>query len=122
MRLKEQIDASGRAANDRGTPFHVPPEVVVDNDLSRKFTVVEVSCHDRPGLLHDVTHALSELDLNIGSAHVATFGEKAADVFYVTDLTGAKIESHARIGGIKRKLFQALSQKPANGSAPQPAT
>ena len=121
-RLKELIDASGRASIDRGTPFHVPPEVSVDNDLSRKFTVVEVSCRDRPGLLYDVTRALSELDLNIGSAHVVTFGEKAADVFYVTDLTGAKIEAHARIGGIKRKLLQTLSEKPRETTALQLAT
>ncbi len=122
IRLKELIRAKGRALSDRGTAFHVPPEVLIDNDLSRKFTVVEMSCRDRPGLLYDVTHALSELDLNIGSAHVATFGEKAADVFYVTDLSGAKITSHARIATIKRKLLRALSEKPAESPTEQPAT
>jgi [protein-PII] uridylyltransferase len=113
FRFKESINAKGRALNDRGTTFHVPPEVSVDNDLSQKFTVVEVSCRDRPGLLYDVTQAFSELNLNIGSAHVATFGEKAIDVFYVTDLSGAKITAKAQIGTTKRKLLQALSDKPA---------
>ena len=118
IRLQGDDHAKGRAANDRGTAFRVPPEVSVDNNLSRKFTVVEVSGLDRPGLLYDVTRALSELDLNIGSAHIATFGEKAADVFYVTDLNGTKITANARIGAIKRKLLQALSEKPAEAAEP----
>lgn len=113
IRLKELITARERPMNDRDTAFQVPAEVLADNDLSSKFTVLEVSCRDRPGLLYDVTHALSELDLNIGSAHVVTFGEKAADVFYVTDLNGAKITAHTRIGAIKRKLLHVLSEKPA---------
>jgi [protein-PII] uridylyltransferase len=67
-----------------------------------------VSGRDRPGLLYDVTNALSELSLNIGSAHVVTFGEKAADVFYVTDLNGGKITATGQIAAIKRKILQAL--------------
>ena len=48
---------------------------------------------DRIGLLYDLTEALFGLNLNIASAHITTFGERAVDVFYVTDLTGAKIIS-----------------------------
>ena len=59
-------------------------------------TVIEVSGLDRPGLLAELTNAISKLNLNIGSAHIATFGEKAVDVFYVTDLTGAKVTNQAR--------------------------
>jgi len=50
--------------------------------------VIEVSGLDRPGLLYQLTTAISKLNLNIASAHVATFGERARDVFYVTDLVG----------------------------------
>ena len=53
--------------------------------------MLEVAGLDRPGLLYELTAALSKLNLNIGSAHIVTFGEKAVDAFYVTDLTGAKI-------------------------------
>lgn len=116
IRLKELISARERPLNDRDTAFHVPPEISVDNDLSRKFTVLEVSGRDRPGLLYNITHALSELDLNIGSAHVATFGEKAADVFYVTDLSGAKITAPARIATIKRRLLKALRDTSAEAA------
>ena len=50
---------------------------------------------DRTGLLHHLTREISDLNLTIGSAHISTFGEKAVDVFYVTDLTGYKIEAKA---------------------------
>ena len=85
--------------------FAIEPEVTVDNNLSGRYTVVEVSGLDRPGLLRDLTASLSSLNLNIGSAHIVTFGEKAVDSFYVTDLTGQKINAPARQAAIKRRLL-----------------
>jgi [protein-PII] uridylyltransferase len=91
--------------DERHEAFAVEPEVTVDNNLSRRYTVVEVSGLDRPGLLRDLTASLSSLNLNIGSAHIVTFGEKAVDSFYITDLTGQKISAPARQGAIKRRLL-----------------
>ncbi len=73
--------------------FSVEPRVIIDNDSSNRYTVIEINGLDRIGLLHDLTEALFGLNLNIASAHITTFGEKAVDVFYVTDLTGGKITS-----------------------------
>ncbi|MBP0573569.1 hypothetical protein J8J27_22990, partial [Mycobacterium tuberculosis] len=61
----------------------------------------------------DLTRVLSDLSLNIGSAHVMTFGEKAVDVFYVTDLTGQRVESKSRTAGIREKLLAAFDGAPA---------
>jgi [protein-PII] uridylyltransferase len=91
------------------TTFRVPPEVVIDNALSEALTVIEVAGLDRPGLLYDLTTAISDLNLNIASAHVTTFGEKAVDVFYVADLTGKKISSPAREKTIRERLVAALT-------------
>ncbi len=85
--------------------FAIEPEVMIDNSLSRRYTVVEVSGLDRTGLLRDLTASLSSLNLNIGSAHIVTFGEKAVDSFYVTDLTGQKINSPSKQAAIKRRLL-----------------
>ena len=87
------------------------PDVVIDNSLSNRATVVEVSGLDRPGLLYELTSAISKLNLNIGSAHIVTFGEKAVDVFYVTDLTGAKIANPARQAAIRRRLLETLGRE-----------
>ena len=64
---------------------------------------------DRPGLLYELTTMLSKLNLNITSAHVATFGERVVDVFYVTDLLGAQIVTPTRQAAIKRALIQLLA-------------
>jgi [protein-PII] uridylyltransferase len=66
-------------------------------------------------LLYDLTEALYRLNLNIGSAHVTTFGEKAIDVFYVTDLTGGKIENEPRRKQIENALTAVL--RPARPAA-----
>jgi len=84
--------------------FTVKTQILVDNSWSNQFTVIEASGLDRPGLLFDLTRSISDLNLNIASAHVATFGERAVDVFYVTDLMGRKVTNAAREGNIRRRL------------------
>jgi [protein-PII] uridylyltransferase len=89
--------------------FAVEPEVMVNNQWSHRYTVVEVTGLDRTGLLYELTTTLSKLNLNIASAHVATFGERVVDVFYVTDLLGAKLTSPTRQAAIKRALIALFS-------------
>ncbi|MBO0763197.1 MAG: [protein-PII] uridylyltransferase [Hyphomicrobiaceae bacterium] len=104
-------DLMARPRTQRGSPigaFTVTPEVLVDNTLSNEFTVVQVSGLDRPGLLYEVTSVLSDLNLDITSAHIATFGEKAVDVFYVTDLTNKKVADPRRQKAIEERLLAIL--------------
>jgi [protein-PII] uridylyltransferase len=103
--------------------FTVAPEVILDNALSDQFTVIEVSGLDRQGLLYDLTSALSDLNLDITSAHITTFGERAVDVFYVTDLTNKKIVGPSRQKAIRDRLLQALAPAAdGKGAAAAPAT
>jgi [protein-PII] uridylyltransferase len=116
IRLSDLVAPKNGPVSGHDATFDVPPEVSIDNELSNKFTVIEVTGHDRPGLLYSITTILSGLNLNIGSAHIATFGERAADVFYVTDLTGAKIVAASRKAAIRQKLL-ATFQLPAATAA-----
>jgi [protein-PII] uridylyltransferase len=100
------------APKGRLKAFAVEPEVTINNQWSHRYTVVEVTGLDRPGLLYEVTATLSKLNLNIASAHVATFGERVVDVFYVTDLLGAKLSSPTRHAAIKRALLQLFAPGP----------
>jgi [protein-PII] uridylyltransferase len=108
LRLKEAM-AQAKKPEYRAQAFSVEPRVIVDNTSSNKHTVVEINGLDRVGLLHHLTDALFQLNLNIASAHITTFGEKIIDVFYVTDLTGAKITSETRIEKITLALIQVLA-------------
>lgn len=108
IKIAEAVAA--RSASGKGGPkaFTVVPDVVIDNQLSARYTVIEVSGLDRPGLLYELTTALGRLQLNIASAHIATFGEKAVDVFYVTDLLGGKVTHGSKQAAIRRHLMDVL--------------
>ncbi|GBE43327.1 bifunctional uridylyltransferase/uridylyl-removing enzyme [bacterium BMS3Bbin10] len=90
--------------------FSVEPQVVIDNNLSEELTVIEINCIDRPGLLFDLTREIADLKLNIASAHIATFGEKAVDVFYVTGPGAAKVTNAARQTAIRHRLLKVLAE------------
>ncbi len=100
----------------RAKAFHLEPRILIDNSWSNQFTAIEASGLDRPGLLYDLTRSLSDLNLNIGSAHVSTFGERAVDVFYVTDLVGHKITAANRQGTIVRQLKAVFEGETADKS------
>jgi [protein-PII] uridylyltransferase len=105
IRIAEAVAARAPSRTASSKAFHVIPDVVIDNTASNRFTVIEISGLDRTGLLYEVTTALGKLNLNITSAHIATFGEKVVDVFYVTDLTGGKVVNGGRQAAIKRHLL-----------------
>ena len=108
-RTPPQDDAvAQRRARPRIKAFRVEPRVIVDNQSSNRFTVIEINGLDRIGLLYDLTEALFRLNLNIASAQITTFGEKAVDVFYVTDLTGDKIDNPTRQTQIETELLALL--------------
>jgi [protein-PII] uridylyltransferase len=121
LKLPEVV-AKRETAKTRLKAFAVLPEVTINNGWSNRYTMVEVTGLDRPGLLFELTATLSKLSLNIASAHVATFGERVVDVFYVTDLFGAKITSATRQATIKRALITLLSPAPAAAARPAKTT
>jgi [protein-PII] uridylyltransferase len=115
LRLPDVV-AKRAAPKGRLKAFAIEPEVSINNQWSARYTVVEVTGLDRPGLLYELTTTLSKLNLNIASAHVATFGERVVDVFYVTDLLSAQITTPTRQAAIKRALL-ALFAPQTEGKA-----
>ncbi|WP_338426999.1 [protein-PII] uridylyltransferase [Sphingopyxis kveilinensis] len=93
----------------RAEAFRVAPNVFVDNKASNRFTVIEVNAQDRPALLNQLAYALFQSKVTVHSAHVATYGERAVDTFYVTDLIGDKIDSAARVKSLEKRLLEAAT-------------
>ena len=97
------------AARTRADAFEIEPNVLIDNHASNRFTVIEVNARDRPALLNQLAQALFQSKVTLHSAHVATYGERAVDTFYVTDLTGDRITAAARLKTLERRLHTAAS-------------
>ena len=91
--------------------FTVAPRVLVDNKASASHTVIEVNGRDRPGLLFELTRALTGLNLQVSSAKISTYGEKVVDVFYVKDLFGHKVEHPTKLADIRRTLEAVLARE-----------
>jgi len=105
------------AARIRSEAFSVRPRVQFDNKASNRFTVVEVNAKDRPALLNRLARALFEAQLVVHSAHIATYGERAADTFYVTDLFGHKVDRPDRLRAVEDKLLAAANAAEQTGDA-----
>lgn len=86
----------------------VPTEVQVDDRASPRHTVVEVFAKDRPGLLYTVARELHELGLSIALSKINTEGTRVADVFYVNELDGSRVQPGARFGAIHDALVRAV--------------
>jgi len=117
---KEMGRGSTALLGRRMRAIHVPPRVVIDNRASNTHTVLEVNGRDRPGLLHDVTAAISDQGLQIASAHVTTYGVRAVDVFYVKDIFGLKVENERKLATLRQTLLAAL-QAPDDAAPASPA-
>ncbi|MYL96331.1 [protein-PII] uridylyltransferase [Novosphingobium sp. FGD1] len=104
-------------ARPRADAFEVRPRVLFDNKASNRFTVVEVNARDKPALLNRLAHALFESKLMVHSAHIATYGERAADTFYVTDLLGEKLTAPQRLKAVERRLLEAATESIAAEAA-----
>ena len=94
----------------RAAVFKVPPRVIIDNKASSAYTLIEVNGRDRPGLLYDVTSAMTKVGLQISSAHISTYGERVVDVFYVKDVFGLKVEHERKLEQMRTTLLEALEE------------
>jgi [protein-PII] uridylyltransferase len=89
----------------RKTP-DVRTRVVFDECTSPHATIIEVIAKDEPGLLFRLARALEEASLGITFSKINTEGTKVADVFYVQELDGRKVEGKTRLDDIRRRLIE----------------
>jgi [protein-PII] uridylyltransferase len=114
LALSNRLDIQRELQTQRGSwpkrdqIFTVQPRVLMDNNASDTFTVIEVNGRDRPGFLHVVTRALTRLNLQIATAHITTYGERAVDVFYVKDLFGLKIVNQEKLKQIADTVEKSI--------------
>jgi [protein-PII] uridylyltransferase len=87
-----------------------PTRVVIDNDTSERFTIIDVFAHDRRGLLYAVARTLRDLELSISLAKISTHLDQVLDVFYVTDRQGGKIRDDQRLERMQLTLLGRIEE------------
>ena len=92
----------------RRAAFSVAPSVVIAERASTRTTVVEVNARDREGLLARLALAIHGQGHQVHSAHIATYGERAVDTFYLTNGAGRKLGA-AEIAALRTALIAATS-------------
>ncbi len=113
--LKGEIKARDELKNrdkvkKREKVFKVPTHITFDNEGSEIYTIIEVDTRDRPGLLYDLARSLSEANVYIANAVIATYGEQVVDTFYVKDMFGLKYYSESKQRILDRRLRQAITE------------
>jgi [protein-PII] uridylyltransferase len=101
------VRGAREGARERRGPA-VSPRVVLDDRASPTHTVVEVVARDVPGLLHALARALHDARLVIAFSKIHTEGNKAVDVFYVTERDGTKVRGRERLAEIHGRLHAVL--------------
>ena len=98
-RLRDDLRAqlinpkAGRDLNSAMLPrtlkhFPIKTRVGFDVAPSRLSTAMEVTASDRPGLLYQVALALQHCRIRLVTAKIATYGERAEDIFFITARDG----------------------------------
>ena len=95
--------------DSRGNVFNVAPRVLIAEQASSRTTVIEVNAPDRPALLARLARSIYKAGHQLHSAHIATYGERAVDVFYVTTAGGRKLDA-GEVQALREALLGTLTE------------
>lgn len=85
--------------------------VSIDNNISRSYSVIEVTADDYPGILYTLTETILKCGLDIWDAKILTSFHRIHDLFYVREPGGDKVVEESRLASLKLRLNYVLSRK-----------
>jgi [protein-PII] uridylyltransferase len=104
--------AVSRRAPRQARMFNTPTQIALNVDERNRRSVLELTAGDRPGLLCDVGKVLMEERIALHAAKIMTVGERAEDIFYVTDFDNRPLNA-ADSQRLRNRLMQALDRRQA---------
>ena len=108
--LLERYSAHWERRKRQKKAYELLPEVEIENQVSDRYTVIDVEVQDDVGLLYKITHCLAELELDIHMAIINTVANRVIDAFYVVDGSGEKIVNYEVLEEIRQRLVKALTE------------
>ncbi|MBI1194959.1 MAG: [protein-PII] uridylyltransferase [Gammaproteobacteria bacterium] len=100
---------TARRRSRRHRHFDIPTEILFSDDLRHRFTIVELSTADYPGLLAQVGLAFMDFGARLHSARISTFGERVDDIFEITDQNGQALQDEAQMNTLSAIIRERLS-------------
>lgn len=89
--------------------FKFPTQVSFENNDIHKQTIMKVIAFDRPGLLSQIGAAMHACDVTLHKAKIATFGEKAEDIFFITNAHGNMITEQKQLECLEKTIIELLN-------------
>lgn len=89
--------------------FRTPTQINFSLDERNNRTVLELITGDRPGLLAHVGYAFSRCGIRINNAKIVTVGERAEDVFFITDANNEPLTDPGKQEALRNTLLEVLN-------------
>ncbi|HET7127294.1 MAG TPA: [protein-PII] uridylyltransferase [Lysobacter sp.] len=92
----DKVRPARRTAPRHLRHFRIAPQAQFSDGADGRRSVLSLVCTDRPGLLADVAQVLRAHRVRVHDARIATFGERAEDVFRITDEEDRPLSADAK--------------------------
>ena len=89
--------------------FKFPTHVSFEEDAMQQQTMMKVTAYDRPGLLSQIGSAMHGCGVILHKAKIATYGEKAEDIFFITDKKGNPLEDEKQFKYLEKTIIEGLN-------------
>lgn len=89
--------------------FKFPTQVSFEENTMQNQTIMRVTAYDRPGLLSQVGAAMHHCGITLHKAKIATYGEKAEDIFFITDTNDEPINEQKKMKHLEETIIEGLS-------------
>ncbi|HET7396415.1 MAG TPA: [protein-PII] uridylyltransferase [Gammaproteobacteria bacterium] len=90
--------------------FTTPTQIHFAADPVNERTVLEISAGDRPGLLSQIGQALKACEIRLQNAKITTVGERAEDVFFITDASGQPLDDKEMQESLRVALLSRIGE------------
>jgi len=89
--------------------FKFPTRVSFEDNEIQKQTLMKVIAYDRPGLLSQIGSAMHTCAVTLHKAKIATYGEKAEDIFFITDEKGNAVTEKKQLECLEQTIIEGLN-------------
>jgi len=107
--------SNGTAPTRKQRHFSRHTVTTLTNNEDKPYSILEVLCSDRPGLLAVIAHIFVEMDIRLHNAKITTLGENVEDVFFITDKHDRPLRDPDVIALLQSRIRERLDNETHSG-------